>query len=253
MRVEFLGTGTSQGVPVIACDCVVCRSTDPRDQRLRCSVLIEHRGRVIVIDTGPDFRTQMLRARVRHLDAVLYTHRHKDHVAGLDDIRSFNFRQRQPMPLFGDVDTLAAIRQEFSYIFSGEQYPGIPQVELYPIDDQPFELFDFEVIPIPVLHYRMPVLGFRIDNFAYVTDANYIPPESMRRLEGVEVLVLNALRHEPHLSHFTLAEAQAIVQFLQPRAAYFTHISHLLGLHEATEAHLHANESLAYDGLIIEI
>lgn len=253
MKLTFLGTGTSQGVPVIACDCAVCQSDDPRDQRLRCSVLIEHQGRVIVIDTGPDFRAQMLRAQVKHLDAVLFTHRHKDHVAGLDDVRSFNFRQRQPMPLFADPPTLAAIQQEFAYIFSGEQYPGIPQVELYPIDERPFELFEFEVIPVPVLHHRMPVMGFRIDGFAYVTDANYIPPESMRLLHGLDLLVLNALRHEPHLSHFTLEEARAIVQALKPKAAYYTHISHLMGLHGPINETLGPNEALAYDGLIVEI
>lgn len=240
-------------MPVIACDCAVCQSKDSRDNRLRSSILIEHAGSTIVIDTGPDFRAQMLRADVQQLDAVLYTHRHKDHIAGLDDVRAYNFRQRQAMPLFGDEATLSAIQQEFAYIFSSERYPGIPQVELYTIDSEPFSLLNIDVIPIPVLHHRMPVLGFRIGNFAYVTDANYIPPESIARLQGLEVLVLNALRIEKHISHFNLEEARQVVGLLKPQKAWYTHISHLLGTHEEINKQLGPVDELAYDGLIIEI
>lgn len=252
MKLTFLGTGTSQGVPVITCDCPVCRSENPRDKRLRASVLIETGGKTFVVDTGPDFRQQMLREDVKTLDAVLFTHRHKDHTAGMDDVRSFNFKQKRPMPIYADALTLEGLRMEFAYIFNGENYPGVPKVEVKVIDDQPFMAEGLEVTPVRVFHHRMPVLGFRLDDFAYVTDANRIPPESMARLQGLDVLVLNALRREKHLSHFTLDEALEVITELKPRRAYLTHISHLLGLHDEVSAELPENVFLAYDGLIVE-
>ena len=249
VRLSFLGSGTSQGVPVIACDCPVCASLDPLDSRLRSSVLIEARGRTLVIDTGPDFRQQMLRAKVRSLDGVLMTHQHKDHVAGLDDIRAFNFKQKQPIPVWADALTQHQLRQEFSYAFDGTDYPGIPQIQLVNLPEQAFEACGIPVTPVRVLHYRLPVWGFRFGAMAYVTDASFISPESKALLQDIDVLVLNALRIEPHISHFNLAQALELVAELRPRRAYFTHISHLLGRHSEVSATLPAGVHLAYDGL----
>jgi phosphoribosyl 1,2-cyclic phosphate phosphodiesterase len=253
LKITFLGTGTSQGVPVIACECTVCHSPHLEDKRLRCAVWLEVLGKSLVIDTGPDFRQQMLTHNVRHLDAVLLTHRHKDHVAGLDDVRSYNFKSQAVMPLFADALTIEGLKREFEYIFDGTNYPGIPRIEIHEIDEEPFLACQVPVTPIPVLHHQMPVLGFRIGNFAYVTDANYIPPASIERLHGLEVLVLNALRRTPHISHFTLDEALAVVEQLQPKQAYFTHISHYLGLHHEVSQELPPNVYLAYDGLTIAL
>ncbi|MBJ6144939.1 MBL fold metallo-hydrolase [Hymenobacter sp. BT559] len=255
MTITFLGTGTSSGVPMIGCDCPVCRSLDPRDQRLRVAVHLEVEGRSLVIDTGPDFRQQMLRARVSHLDAVLFTHEHKDHTAGLDDIRAFNFRQQQEMPVYAEPRVINQLKQEFAYIFAEQKYPGVPQVRLHPIeaDDQPFDVAGVAVQPLRALHYRLPVLGFRVGSFAYLTDANFIGPETMAQLRGADTIVLNALRHEPHISHFTLGQAVEILQDLGPRRAYLTHISHQLGRHREVEAGLPSWIRLAYDGLKIEI
>lgn len=251
IRLTFLGTGTSQGVPVIGCDCPVCSSPDPRDQRLRCSVLIETQGKVLVIDTGPDFRQQMLRADVRQLDAVLMTHQHKDHIAGLDDVRAYNFRQRRAMPVWADALTQAQLRQEFSYAFDGTNYPGIPQIALHDLPEVPFEVEGVAVTPVHVLHHRLPVWGFRFGDLAYVTDASFIPEASKPLLRGLDVLILNALRLETHISHFNLAQALEVVAELQPRRAYFTHISHLLGRHADVEATLPPHVRLAYDGLVL--
>lgn len=253
MKVTFLGTGTSQGVPVIACECAVCRSDDPRDQRLRCAVLIEEDGRSLVIDTGPDFRQQMLRVQAKRLDAVLFTHHHKDHMAGMDDIRAFNFRQGVPMDIFANSITINALHKEFSYVFADEKYPGVPSVVVHEIDREPFEAAGFAVTPIPVMHHRLPVLGFRIGDFAYVTDANYISPTSMGLLSGLKVLVLNALRYEQHISHFSIEEALAVVADLNPRQAYFTHMSHVLGRHAEVEVDFPEGVALAYDGLSFEV
>ncbi|MBX3101096.1 MAG: MBL fold metallo-hydrolase [Bacteroidetes bacterium] len=253
MTVTFLGTGTSQGVPVIACECPVCTSPDPRDNRLRCSVWLQTAGKSLVIDSGPDFRQQMLRAQVRQLDAILYTHLHKDHVAGMDDVRAYNYRTRAPMPLYADALTLQRLREEFPYVFDGTNYPGIPQVITHELDGGPFVAAGVPVTPVPVLHHRLPVLGFRVGAFAYVTDANHIPPASMELLCGLDVLVLNALRHEPHVSHFTLREALAVITELRPRQAYLTHISHLLGTHEEVTRQLPPGVALAYDGLTLTV
>ena len=252
MKITFLGTGTSQGIPVIACPCAVCSSEDVKDQRLRTSILIETDRQVFVVDTGPDFRQQMLRAKVKRLDAVLFTHKHKDHVAGLDDIRSFNFLQRQALPVYADLMTINGLKKEFDYIFDGTNYPGIPQVTIHEINEAPFDVLGNIFIPIPVLHHKMPVKGFRIMDFAYVTDANYIFPESMNRLKGLKILVLNALRKEKHISHFNLEEALSIIDELKPQKAYLTHLSHLMGKHDEVSKSLPSNVYFAYDGLQID-
>jgi phosphoribosyl 1,2-cyclic phosphate phosphodiesterase len=215
--------------------------------------MVEWKNKVIVIDAGPDFRQQMLTNHVKKLDAILLTHLHKDHIAGLDDVRAFNFKQKKPMDIFADALTIQQVKNEFPYVFDGTDYPGIPQMNMHLIDDNPFVLDDIEIIPIPVLHYKLPVYGFRIDNFAYITDASYIPESSMQLLQNLEVLIINALRYEKHYSHFNVAEALEIVEKLKPKRAYFTHISHNLGLHEEVEASLPHHVFLAYDTLKIEI
>jgi phosphoribosyl 1,2-cyclic phosphate phosphodiesterase len=255
VTITFLGTGTSSGVPMIGCDCPVCRSLDPRDQRLRVSVHVAVEGRSLVIDTGPDFRQQMLRARITHLDAVVFTHEHKDHTAGLDDIRAFNFRQQQEIPVFAEPRVIRQLQQEFAYIFAEQKYPGVPQVSVHAIksDTEPFDVLGLAVQPLRALHYRLPVLGFRLGGFVYLTDANYLAPETLDLLRGADTIVLNALRREPHISHFTLAQAVEILEELAPRRAYLTHISHQLGRHREVEAELPPWIRLAYDGLKIEV
>jgi phosphoribosyl 1,2-cyclic phosphate phosphodiesterase len=253
MKITFLGTGTSQGVPVIGCRCEVCMSLDSKDNRLRCSVLIEYNERAVVIDTGPDFRQQMLKNKVSRLDAVLFTHEHKDHVAGLDDVRAFNFIMKQHMDVYLTDAVEAAIRREFSYIFSDFKYPGIPLLNLHRIENQPFELFGETIQPIQVMHYQMPVLGFRIDDFAYITDANSISETELQKLKGVKFLVLNALRREPHISHFTLNEAIDLIEKVAPEKAFLTHLSHQMGLHEKVSIELPSNVEIAYDGLTISL
>lgn len=240
---------------MIGCDCAVCRSLDPRDTRLRVSVHLAVEGRSLVIDTGPDFRQQMLRARITQLDAVLFTHEHKDHTAGLDDIRAFNFRQQQEIPVFAEPRVIRQLHQEFAYIFAEQKYPGVPQVSVHAIesDTQPFDVLGLAVQPLRALHYRLPVLGFRIGGFVYLTDANYLAPETLDLLRGADTIVLNALRREPHISHFTLAQAVEILEELAPRRAYLTHISHQLGRHREVEAELPAWIRLAYDGLKIAV
>lgn len=253
MKVNFLGTGTSQGVPIIGCGCPVCTSLDFRNQRFRSSIHIEVDGLSIVVDTGPDFRMQMLRARIQKLDAVLFTHEHKDHTAGLDDIRPFNFLQKKDIPIFGRSHVLEQIRREFAYIFSGKKYPGVPLVETVEIDDRPFQISGTEIIPIPVMHYKLPVLGFRIGDFTYITDANFIPEESIDLVRGTEILVLNALQKEDHISHFTLEEAVSMASRIGAKQTYFTHISHRLGLHAQIDEELPEGIALAYDGLTVTL
>ena len=255
MTVTFLGTGTSSGVPMIGCTCEVCRSLDHRDQRLRVSVHLQVNGHSLVIDSGPDFRQQMLRARITHLDALLFTHEHKDHTAGLDDIRAFNFRQQQDMPVFGEPRVLEQLQQEFSYIFAEHKYPGVPRVRLHSIerDDAPFDVLGTSVQPLRAMHHKLPVLGFRIGGFCYLTDANHIGLETRELLRGADVIVLNALRHEQHISHFTLAQAINVLEEAQPKRAYLTHISHQLGRHQAVEATLPPWVRLAYDGLKVVV
>jgi len=253
MKITFLGTGTSQGVPVIGCNCEVCMSLDSKDNRLRCSVLVEYNARAVVIDTGPDFRQQMLKNNIGRLDAVLFTHEHKDHVAGLDDVRAFNFIMKQHMDVYLTDAVEAAIRREFSYIFSDFKYPGIPLLNLHRIENQPFELFGETIQPIQVMHYQMPVLGFRIKDFAYITDANSISETELQKLKGVKILVLNALRREPHISHFTLNQAIDLIEEVAPEKAFLTHLSHQMGLHEQVSIELPANVEIAYDGLTISL
>jgi phosphoribosyl 1,2-cyclic phosphate phosphodiesterase len=249
LKITFLGTGTSQGVPVIGCDCEVCRSLDYRDKRLRASVLIEANGQTLVIDTGPDFRQQMLREDVKHLDAVIFTHGHKDHIAGLDDVRAFNFLQQSDMPLYGRKEVLEQIKVEFYYAFEKEKYPGIPQLRLHELSEENFSINGLNILPLPVMHMKLPVLGFRIGNFSYITDANFISESTYEKLKGTEVLVLNALQKEKHLSHFNLEEALAEVKKINAPKTYFTHISHKLGRHKVIEKELPESVALAHDGL----
>ena len=253
MIVTFLGTGTSQGVPVIACGCEVCTSADPRDKRLRSSILIEADDKTVVIDSGPDFRYQMLRAHVQRLDAVVYTHEHKDHVAGMDDIRAFNFKQQEPMNIYADARVQAALMREFPYVFAEFKYPGIPQINIHPIGLDPFDIGSIHFIPIEVLHYKLPVLGFRINDFTYITDAKTVSDEEKEKIKGSKILVINALQKQNHISHFTLDEAIGFAQEIGAETTYFTHISHRLGKHADIEAELPAGIKLAYDGLQMEI
>ncbi len=251
VKVTFLGTGTSQGVPVIGSNHPVCLSENPKDKRLRSSILVTIDDVNIVVDTGPDFRQQMLRTGVTHLEAVLFTHEHKDHTAGLDDIRPFNFRQKRDMDVFAEPRVQDALKREFQYIFADDKYPGVPKVKLHDIQNEPFQVWGKEVIPIRVLHYKLPVFGFRFGNFTYITDANKITKAEKEKIRGSKVLVLNALRKEPHISHFTLQEAIDLVQELEVEKAYFTHISHILGFHDEVSKELPKNCFLAYDGLEI--
>lgn len=251
MKVTFLGTGTSQGIPVITCNCVVCLSADHRNKRLRVSVLLEMGDKTIVIDSGPDFRYQMLRANVKDLDAILYTHEHKDHVAGLDDIRPFNYLLKKNIDIYATERVQQALRREFSYIFAEVHYPGLPQIDMHTISDEVFKIGKTEIMPLNIMHYKLPILGFRIHDFTYITDAKTISEETIAKVKGTKVLVINALQHEEHISHFTLQEAVDFAQKIGAEMTYLTHISHNLGLHEEVEKELPENIKLAYDGLSI--
>lgn len=253
MRVTFLGTGTSQGVPVIGCACEVCQSLDYRDKRLRTSILIEIENQTFVIDTGPDFRQQMLREQVKRIDAVIFTHAHRDHTAGLDDVRAYNFMHQMDMPVYATKPVLDQLRVEYAYALAKEYYPGIPRLTFHEIDTSAFIVNDVSILPLPVLHLQMPVLGFRFNDFSYITDANFIPEETIARLRGTKVLVLNALQIEPHISHFNLKGALEMVQQIKPERTFFTHISHKLGLHADVSGELPTGIQLAYDGLQIFI
>lgn len=253
LHIRFLGTGTSSGVPMIGCECMVCKSADRHDNRLRSSVMISSSTTSLVIDTTPDFRYQMLRTNTKHLDAVVFTHPHKDHIAGLDDIRAFNFFMNKPMEIYANALTEEALRRDFYYAFAERKYPGVPEINLNKIAEEPFMVGDIPVTPIEVWHMKMPVLGFRFGSFTYITDANRLEESSKDLIRGSEVLVLNALRKEPHISHFTLDEAVALVQELGVPKAYFTHISHQLGLHNEINKELPEGMELAYDGLAITV
>jgi phosphoribosyl 1,2-cyclic phosphate phosphodiesterase len=254
LKVTILGTGTSTGVPMVACNCAVCKSPNPKDKRLRCSILVETDTTCIVIDTTPDFRQQMLTHNVQKLDAVVFTHPHKDHLAGLDDVKAFNFFQQKPMQVFANELTQASIQREFYYVFAEEKYPGIPQLELNTISEaKAFTIGDITIMPILVWHLRMPVLGFRIGDFTYITDANHIDDVELEKIKGTKILVLNALRKEEHISHYTLQQAIDLSASLSIPQTYFTHISHQMGLHNEVEASLPSNCALAYDGLEISL
>lgn len=253
MKITFLGTGTSQGIPLIGCQCPVCKSVNARDKRLRCSVMVEVGGKNLVIDSGPDFRQQMLREDVRSLDALLFTHEHKDHIAGLDDVRAFNYIQQKAMPVYASARVQNALHREFAYIFDGTDYPGIPKIDLHTITNEPFDAEGIPVMPIEVSHHMLPVFGFRIGDFSYITDANFISEQEKKKIHGSEILVLNALRHEKHISHFTLNEAIALSKELKVGKTYLTHLSHQLGLHDEVENELPENVRLAFDGLKISI
>ncbi|MFD0941720.1 MBL fold metallo-hydrolase [Pedobacter boryungensis] len=253
MKITFLGTGTSQGIPVIGCNCSVCQSTDKRDKRLRVSVLVETEDKVIVIDSGPDFRYQMLRAGVKDLDAILFTHEHKDHVAGLDDIRPFNYILKKRIDIYAVERVQEALKREFSYIFADTKYHGLPQINLHTVTDKPFKVGETTITPIEVLHYKLPVLGYRFKDFTYITDAKTISEESLEKIKGSKYLVINALQKEDHISHFTLKEAITFASKAGAETTYFTHMSHNLGLHADIEKELPSYIKLAYDGLSFEL
>lgn len=253
MRITFLGTGTSQGIPVIGCECVVCQSVDTRDKRLRVSVLIETHTKTLVIDSGPDFRYQMLRAGVKDLDAIIFTHEHKDHVAGLDDIRPFNYLLHKRIEIYAVPRVQEALKREFSYIFEDTKYHGLPQINMHTINDQPFKIGEIEILPIEVMHYNLPVNGYRIGDFTYITDAKTISNTSLDKIKGSKYLVINALQRENHISHFTLAEAIDFANKAGAEITYFTHISHNLGLHSDVEKELPNHIRLAYDGLSFDM
>jgi phosphoribosyl 1,2-cyclic phosphate phosphodiesterase len=250
MKVTFLGTGTSQGVPVIGCTCEVCQSLDFRDKRLRTSIHVEIDNNSFVVDTGPDFRQQMLREKIRRIDAVLFTHAHRDHTAGLDDVRAYNFMQHMDMPIYGTQPVLDQLQIEYAYAFAKQYYPGIPRLTLNLIDGA-FNINGSSILPLQVLHFKLPVLGFRFNDFSYITDANFIPEETMTLLEGTDTLVLNALQREAHISHFNLDQALSVINKINPKRTFLTHISHKLGSHADVQKELPANVALAYDGLHI--
>ena len=253
MKVTFLGTGTSQGVPIITCTCVVCSSKDPRDNRLRTSVLIETEHTNIVIDTGPDFRQQMLRENVHKVDAIIFTHGHKDHTAGFDDIRGFNWKTKEAMEVYSNEEVEIVLKRDFHYAFAEHKYPGVPNLNLNVIQNKNFMIRDIPITPIEVLHYKLPVFGYRIGDFSYITDANFISESEKEKLKGSKVLVLNALRKSEHISHFTLDQAVAIASEIGAEQTYLIHMSHQMGLHVEVDSELPEGINLAYDGLVVTL
>lgn len=253
IKITFLGTGTSTGVPVIACNCDVCKSNDLRDRRYRTSAMITSGNTNIVIDCGPDFRNQMLRNKVENIDAVLFTHAHRDHIAGLDDIRAFNYILNKVINIYGTNETLESIKTQFPYIFFTGRYFGVPQLTLNTIDEKPFTICGLEFLPIKVMHQDLQINGYRIGDFTYITDANHIDEDELDKIRGSKVIVINALRNSRHVSHFSLGEALAVIENLKPEKAYLTHISHFLGKQEVVEQKLPPNVHLAYDDLVIEV
>lgn len=238
---------------MIACPCEVCHSVNPKDSRLRASLLIEINGVNIVIDSGPDFRQQMLNADVKKLDAILFTHEHRDHIAGLDDVRAYNYIQQQPMDVYAEERVQNAIMHEFDYIFAEHKYPGIPQVNMHVIDKHSFEVQGITIVPIRVMHMRLPIFGFRIGELTYITDANFISDEEKRKILGSKVIIITGLRKEKHISHFSLSEAVELLGEFKPEMGYITHISHQMGFHDEVQAELPSNIALAYDKLTFEI
>ena len=252
-KLTFLGTGTSQGVPVIACHCGVCLSDDMHDKRLRTSALLQIGDVNILFDIGPDFRQQMLRHDVGHLDAILITHAHRDHVGGLDDIRSFNYVQNRKMDIYLNTEARKAVERDYHYIFEPHQYPGLPEADLHTVDGEPFQTAGVSVMPIRAMHKDLPILGYRVGSLAYITDANYISPEEMLKLKGVDTLVINALRKNKHFSHYCLSEALEVIRQVAPRQAWLTHMSHEMGRHVEVDPTLPDGVHLAYDGLQIQV
>ena len=253
MKVTFLGTGTSQGIPVIACDCRVCISENPKDNRLRTSILIEANNQTIVIDTGPDFRQQMLRENVQKLDAIVFTHQHKDHVAGMDDIRAFNYKFKKDMDIYCTAEVEEALIREFPYVFSSYKYPGVPEIKVHNIKNEPFIINGVELIPIEGLHYKLPVFGYRIKDFVYLTDVSFVSEREKEKMKGAEVIVLDALRKTPHISHFTMEQAVELLEELNPKQVYLIHISHLMGKHNEVVKELPNFIKPAHDGLVLSL
>ncbi len=253
MRITFLGTGTSVGVPLIGCQCEVCQSKDKKDKRLRTSALIEHKGKNIVIDTGPDFRQQMLRENILRIDAILYTHEHRDHIAGMDELRAFNFIHKEPIDVYAEESVQKALNATFPYAFGNNNYPGTPKVDMHTISEDAFCVDNIRISPIRAIHYKLPILGFRIEDFTYITDAKFISDAEKEKIYGSRVIVLNALRQKPHIAHFSLDEALELIREFAPEKAYFTHMSHGTGLHHNVDKQLPSNIHLAYDGLKLDI
>lgn len=254
MEITVMGTGTSGGVPVLTCDCDVCLSTDSKDKRLRVSILIQTDGKNIVIDSGPDFRQQILNTGIRDLDALVFTHEHKDHTAGLDDIRPFNYlRGKDYIPIYARQPVLDQLKREFHYAFDENAYPGVPRLKTVAITNNNFDLEGVQITPIEVMHYKLPVFGFRIKDFTYITDANFISAKEMEKIKGSKVLIINALQQSPHISHYTLKEAIAVAKEVGAQATYFTHISHKMGKHEEVNKNLPQGMFLAHDGLKISL
>ena len=252
MKLTFLGTGTSQGIPVIACDCIVCSSANPKDDRLRSSVMITIDKQNYIIDTGPDFRQQMLREKVQDVRAILFTHEHKDHVAGMDDIRAFNFKFQKDIDVYCDLNVQKALLREYPYVFADFKYPGVPEVKVHQIcKEEVFTINGNLFTPIEVMHYKLSVLGFRVKDLTYITDAKTITEEEIEKINGSKVLVVNALRRTEHISHFNLEQALELIARINPERAYLTHLSHLMGLHEEVSLELPDNVFIAYDGLKI--
>ncbi len=252
LEVIILGTGTSQGVPVVGCTCDVCQSNDAHDKRLRTAALLQHNGTTVAIDAGPDFRQQMLREEVQRLDGILVTHNHKDHTAGIDDVRAFNWIQQESMNVFARRSVLTAIREEYFYAFEENPYPGVPDINLNELDGSSFRINDMELTPIEAMHHQMPVYGYRTGSFSYLTDANYIETSELNKMKGSRYVVINALRREKHISHFTLEEAVDILQYLRPEKGFITHISHQMGKHRDLEEELPAGIYPAYDGMKLQ-